>query len=56
MSEKIAIHDLVTYHYVENLQYSPDGKTLAWQVAYADEKKNTYKVMCGCSGMASRCS
>ena len=43
MSEKITIHDLVTYHYVENLQYSPDGKTLAWQVAYADEKKNTYK-------------
>jgi dipeptidyl aminopeptidase/acylaminoacyl peptidase len=42
MSKKIEIKDLNGYRYPENLQYSPDGKYLAFQVASADVKKNDY--------------
>ncbi|MCR5795762.1 MAG: S9 family peptidase [Solobacterium sp.] len=41
--EKILIDDICTYRFPENLQYSPDGKYLAFQTAYADTEKNTYK-------------
>ncbi|MBR2068058.1 MAG: hypothetical protein IJ875_07380, partial [Solobacterium sp.] len=43
MKKPIEIRDLLSYKYPENLQYSPDGKVLAFQVAYADEEKNQYK-------------
>ncbi len=43
MSNAITIDELATYHYVENLQYNPSGTVLAYQLAYADLKKNTYK-------------
>lgn len=41
--KKIEIKDLLKYRYPENLQYSPKGDMLAFQTAYADETKNTYK-------------
>ena len=41
--EPIVVNDLLTYRYPENLQYSPDGKTLAFHVARPDEKKNGYR-------------
>ncbi len=43
MNNAITIDELVTYRYVENLQYNPSGTVLAYQLAYADTKKNTYK-------------
>ena len=39
----IVIKDLLKFKYPENLQYSPDGKYLAFQVAQANEKKNDYE-------------
>ena len=41
--EKILIEDICTYRFPENLQYSPDGKLLAFQTAFADVEKNMYK-------------
>jgi dipeptidyl aminopeptidase/acylaminoacyl peptidase len=41
--KQIEINDLLKYQYPENLQYNPKGDLLAFQVGYADEKKNTYK-------------
>ena len=38
----IVIKDLLNYKYPENLQYSPSGKYLAFQVGKANEKKNSY--------------
>ena len=43
MAEKITIRDLLKYRFPGNLQYSPDGKTLAFQVSRSDEKENTYR-------------
>lgn len=43
MAEKrIEIEDLLKYRFPENLQYSPDGTFLAFQLAQADEKNNSY--------------
>jgi tricorn protease-like protein len=39
----VEIKDLLTYRYPENLTYSPDGKTLAFTLAKADEEKNNYR-------------
>ena len=44
MAEKITIRDLLKYRFPGNLQYSPDGKTLAFQVSRSDEKENTYRI------------
>ena len=41
--KQIEINNLLKYQYPENLQYNPKGDLLAFQVGYADEKKNTYK-------------
>lgn len=41
--KQIEIKDLLKYQFPENLQYSPKGDMLAFQVGYADEKKNTYR-------------
>ena len=38
----VEIRDLLDFRYPENLQYSPDGTYLAFQIARADEEKNTY--------------
>lgn len=38
----VIIEDLLKFRYPENLQYSPDGKTLAFQAAESDTKKNSY--------------
>ena len=38
----ITAEDLLTYRFIENLQYNKDGSILAYQTAYADKKKNTY--------------
>ena len=43
MAEKITIQDLLKYRFPGNLRYSPDGKTLAFQVSRSDEKENRYK-------------
>ncbi len=43
MTSAIQIKDMLGYRFPENLQYSPDGKLLAFQVAHADEKKNDYR-------------
>lgn len=40
---KVEIKDLLHYKFPSNLQYSPDGKLLAFEVSYADEKNNAYK-------------
>ena len=43
MSKKaIVIKDLLKFKYPENLQYSPSGKYLAFQVAEANTKNNDY--------------
>ncbi len=43
MAEKrIEIEDLLKYRFPENLQYSPEGTWLAFQLAQADEKNNSY--------------
>ena len=39
----VEINDICLYRFPENLQYSPDGKLLAFQCAYADEKGNGYR-------------
>lgn len=39
---KVTIEDLLNYRYIENLQYNPAGTAAAYQLARADEKKNTY--------------
>jgi dipeptidyl aminopeptidase/acylaminoacyl peptidase len=41
--KKTEIRDLLKYVYPENLLYSPDGGKLAYQAAYAEEEKNTYR-------------
>ncbi|MBQ6368361.1 MAG: S9 family peptidase [Erysipelotrichaceae bacterium] len=41
--EKIAIRDLLKIRFIENLQYSPDGKTAAFVLANANEEKNDYE-------------
>ena len=41
--QPIEIRDLLTFKFPENLQYSPSGEYLAFQVAQADEKKNNYQ-------------
>lgn len=38
----LEIEDLTKYTAIENLQYSPDGKHLAFQTGVADVKKNGY--------------
>ena len=38
----ITAEDLLTYRFIENLQYNKDGSMLAYQIAFADKKKNTY--------------
>lgn len=38
----VVIEDLLSYRFVENLTYSPDGKTLAFTLAKADTEKNSY--------------
>jgi dipeptidyl aminopeptidase/acylaminoacyl peptidase len=43
MKKHVEIRDLLKYRFPENLQYSPDGKLLAFQVAQAEEEKNTYQ-------------
>lgn len=43
MKKKIEIKDLMNYKFPENIQYNEAGDILAFQVAYADEKKNSYK-------------
>ena len=43
MSRQIEIRDILNYRFPENLQYSPDGSVLGFQVARADEKKNDYR-------------
>ena len=40
--QKIEVEDLLQFKYPSNLQYNPDGTILAFVVAYADEKENTY--------------
>ena len=40
---RIVIEDLLKFKYPSGLQYSPDGKTLAFTVAAADEVNNGYK-------------
>ena len=41
--KKVEIRDVLKYRFPENLQYNPDGTLLAFQAAYADEEKNTYR-------------
>ncbi len=41
--EKIEIRDLLKICFIENLQYSPDGKTPAFVLAKANEEKNDYE-------------
>ena len=41
--EKIAINDLLKFRFIENLQYSPNGKELAFVLAQANEEKNDYE-------------
>lgn len=43
MMKKIEIKDLLKYQFPENLQYNEKGDILAFQVAYSDEKKNSYR-------------
>ncbi len=40
--EPVVIRDLLNFRFPENLQYSPKGTYLAFQVAKANEKKNSY--------------
>ena len=42
VKKALELRDMLEYRYPENLQYSPDGTYLAFQVAKADEEKNTY--------------
>ena len=39
----VEINDICLYRFPENLQYSPDGKLLAFQCAYADEAGSGYR-------------
>ena len=39
----IEMEDITKYRFPGNLQYSPDGKRLAFHVAHADVKKNDYR-------------
>ena len=39
----VQVEDLLKYRFIENLQYSPDGRYLAYQLARSDVKKNTYR-------------
>ncbi len=41
--KKVEINDLLKYKYPENLIFNPSGTTYAYNVAFADEKKNAYK-------------
>ena len=41
--EKIEIRDLLKIRFIENLQYSPDGKIPAFVLAKANEEKNDYE-------------
>ena len=41
--QPVEIHDLFTYQFPWNLQYSPDGKFLAFEVAKARELRNADK-------------
>ena len=38
----VEVKDVLQFKYPSNLQYNPSGDVLAFVVAYADEKKNTY--------------
>ncbi|MBR2802833.1 MAG: S9 family peptidase [Erysipelotrichaceae bacterium] len=40
---KIEITDLLKFRFIENLQYSPNGKELAFVLAKANEEKNDYE-------------
>ena len=42
MKKAIQLKDFLTYHYLSNVQASPDGTTLACVVAQANENDNTY--------------
>ena len=39
---KVTIQDLLSYRYIENLQFNPSKTAIAYQLARSDEKKNTY--------------
>ena len=39
----VQVEDLLKYRFIENLQYSPNGRYLAYQLACCDVKKNTYR-------------
>ena len=39
----VQVEDLLKYRFIENLQYSPGGRYLAYQLACCDVKKNTYR-------------
>ncbi|WP_051638598.1 alpha/beta hydrolase family protein [Butyrivibrio sp. NC2002] len=41
--KKVEIGDILKYKYLENVLYNPTGSIFAYNVALADEKKNTYK-------------
>ena len=41
--KKVEIGDILKYKYLENVLYNPTGSAFAYNVALADEKKNTYK-------------
>lgn len=43
MSEKVLIEDITKYAYVENPRFNPKGDVVAYQLAHADVKNNTYK-------------
>lgn len=40
--KSVAAEDLLHYSFIENLKYSPDGKNLAYQRAFAEEDGNGY--------------
>ncbi len=41
--KKVEIRDILKYKYLENVLYNPSGSVFVYNVASADEKKNTYK-------------
>ena len=42
MKNKVTINDLLSYKFLENLQYNLSGTVIAYQLARSNEKKNTY--------------
>ena len=41
--KKVEIEDILKYRYLENLTFNPSGTAYAYNVAYADAEKNSYK-------------